>query len=476
MNLAAKEHRGFFYFIGFVALIRLFLAPFVGLGVDEAHYVLYALHLDLSYFDHPPLVGWVQYLFTSLLGTNSFGARVAAILIGFFSSLFVYKLIYEINNNSKEAFIAVLALHASFLFNALFLMLMPDTLLFLLVLPIIFTVIKLEKKDTLGMWILLGTLLGLAGLSKYTAVLFIPPIILYFIIKKRYELFYSPKILPALFVALLIISPVIFWNIQNEWISFGYQSEHVVGNTGIDWSGFFNSIAAQIGAYNPLLFPVAFYGLYKALRSKNDTLFLTALFGLVFILFFTYASLYKTALPHWSALFYMLFIPIGSYYFLNISKKYIKIALYLGLILSAFAYAELGLKFLPLPDYQSLHRDIYGWDLIMKKANTLIKNPVTEALAVTNWTLASRALYYNRDYDSSLYLIDDRQDQFDIWQKENPHHKNVFFINTHFFGSDINKTMYCDAVISHAEFDILLNAKKVNTIEIIECKNFQGIQ
>ena len=33
----------------------------MGLSVDEAHYALYALHPALSYFDHPPLVGWIQW-------------------------------------------------------------------------------------------------------------------------------------------------------------------------------------------------------------------------------------------------------------------------------------------------------------------------------------------------------------------------------------------------------------------------------
>ncbi|MBU1658252.1 glycosyltransferase family 39 protein [bacterium] len=479
MNLRTKEHALFLYFITFVALLRLLLAPFVGLGVDEAHYVLYAFNLDLSYFDHPPLVGWTQYIFTHIFGSGEFGARVAAILIGFVTSIFIYKLIYNIHKKSSEAFIAVLALHASFLFNALFLMLMPDTLLFLLILPLIFTVIELEKNNTLGMWILLGVLLGLAGLSKYTAILFAVPIIFYFIIKQRYEFFYSYKIFLTASIALLMIVPVIFWNIQNDWSSLAYQSAHVVGDAGIQWKSFFSSIGAQIGAYNPFLFPLAFYGLYKSFFSKNDTLFLTALFGLVLICFFTYASLYKTALPHWSALFYMLFIPIGTYYILQGSKKaliYLKFAIGFGLILSSIAYAELGFKFIPLPDYQSLHRDIYGWDEIMKKANAQICDNKKEALAVINWTLASRALYYNRAYTSSVYLIDDRNDQFDIWEKESPLGKDLLFINTHFFNKKISDYALCDAVIPHAEFDIVLNNNKVNTIELITCKNYQGLR
>ncbi|MGI9135394.1 MAG: hypothetical protein ACR2I0_15870, partial [Rhodoferax sp.] len=42
------------------------LGASVGLSVDEAHYALYAVHLALSYFDHPPLVGWVQWPLVAL--------------------------------------------------------------------------------------------------------------------------------------------------------------------------------------------------------------------------------------------------------------------------------------------------------------------------------------------------------------------------------------------------------------------------
>ena len=171
----------------------------------------------------------------------------------------------------------------------------------------------------------------------------------------------------------------------------------------------------------------------------------------------------------------MLFIPIGTFYLLSY-KRYLKFAIGFGLILSSVAYAELGFKFIPLPDYQSLHRDIYGWDKIMKKANEEIKQNPHAAIAVTNWTLASRALFYNKPYNSDVYLIDDREDQFDIWQKGSPIKKDLLVISTHFFKKDINKYMKCSKVIPHAKFDIILNSHKVNTVEFIECKNYQGLK
>jgi hypothetical protein len=355
-------------------------------------------------------------------------------------------------------------------------MLMPSTLLFLLILPIIFQVIKLEKDDSRKNWLTLGVLLGLAGLSEYTAVLFIFPIIAYILIKRRYKLLISPKILLTIAVALILILPVIYWNIIHHWASFAYQSAHVVGNKSIHWVGFFRSLGAQFGAYNPLLVPLAFYGLYKAFRSKNDTLFLSALFGLTLISFFTYASLYKTALPHWSALFYLLFIPIGTYYMIDVSKKYLKIAIIFGLFVSALAYGELVFKFIPFPDYKSIQRDIYGWETIMKEANAAIKDTNTQAIAVTNWTLASRAMFYNHPYKTKVYLIDNRKDQFDLWEDNKDIGKDLVVINTHFFHKDVAKYMKCDKVYNIKKFDITLNHHKVNTINLVMCKNFQGLK
>ena len=480
MNLAFPEYRLFLYFITLIAIARIVLAPYVAFGVDEAHYVLYGLHLDLSYFDHPPLVGWMQYGAMYLFGVNELAARVGAILIGFIVPFFIYKLIYDASKNASYALFGVLALHASFLFNALFIMLLPDTILFLLVLPIIFTVIAIEKSNSLWMWLLLGLLLGFAGLAKYTAVLFLIPIILYIIVKDRYDMLFNPAIIPAVMIALIIISPVILWNIQNDWSSFAYQSDHVVGETQISIKAFASSFGAQIAAYNPFLFPLAFYGLYKALSSENDTLFLSSLFGIVLFFFFTFASLFKTALPHWSALFYMLFIPIGSYYLLELTTKaarvYLNFVIGFGLFISAYAYAELGFKFTPMPVYGSVHRDIYGWDEIMSRANAHIQNPNKEALGVTNWTLASRAIYYNLRNRTNVYLLDKRQDQFDIWQKESPIGKDIIFINTHFFHKTIYEYARCEKTTKIDNFDILLNSKKINSIELVKCSNFQGLR
>ncbi|MEA1918406.1 MAG: glycosyltransferase family 39 protein [Campylobacterota bacterium] len=477
MTSISKYSYYLIYFLTALTIFRLAVAPYVGLGVDEAHYVLYGYFLDLSYFDHPPLVGWTEFLSTSIFGINEFGARVPAILIGIITSISVYKLLLHVTQDEKVALFGVIALNSAFIFNALFLMLMPETLLFALIIPIIFTTIAIEKHNTFKDWLLLGLLLGLAGLAKYTAFLFVIAIIIYLLIKKRYSLFISPFIIPSIALAALMISPIIIWNSEHDWISFAFQAAHVAGESHIDWENFGASVGAQLGAYSPFLFPVAYFGLYKSLRSKNNLLFLSGIFALVLISFFTYASLYNRALPHWTALFYLLMIPVGSaflFQMLNRWHRYIKYSVIFSFVISMILYFELLFKFIPLPDYQSLHRDIYGFDTIMKEANALIQD--NQAIAVTNWSLASRALYYNLPYTSDIFLIDTRNDQFDIWQKKSPLGRDLIFIDTHDFKSKVETKMDCLHVKKLKSIDIILNENKVNTIDYHLCSHFQGIK
>jgi len=281
ISVTIRNHKAFWFFLAAVTALRFAVIGHFGLGVDEAHYVLYGLYPALSYFDHPPLVGWTQMLFAHLLGVSEFAARVPAVLVGAGATAMVYGWLLRIFASKRLALWGAVALNASFLFNALFMMLMPDTLLYLLVIPIMQAALRIEKESTFRNWIVLGVLLGLAGLAKYTAFLFVVTLMLYLALRRRWDLLLTPKMLPAIAVAGLLVSPVLIWNMEHDWISFAFQSAHVAGGGGIDLNTFIQSLGAQFGAYSPFLFPVAFYGLYRALRAReNAPLFLSGITNL----------------------------------------------------------------------------------------------------------------------------------------------------------------------------------------------------
>ena len=171
-----------FILVGVFTAIRLIVSPLFGLGVDEAHYVLYAKYLDFSYLDHPPLTGWLHAPFFYLLGANEFLARLPAILLFAAASCFVYLFMLRITNSANYSLIAVLSVNCSFLLNALGIMLLPDSILLFLIFPLIFLTERIVRAKKTADFILLGLLLGLMGLAKYTSILLVPPLILFFLL------------------------------------------------------------------------------------------------------------------------------------------------------------------------------------------------------------------------------------------------------------------------------------------------------
>lgn len=468
--------------IGFFTAVRLVVSPFFGLGVDEAHYVLYAKYLDFSYVDHPPLVGWVHAPFYYFFGASEFLARLPAILIFAAVSYFAYIFTLRVSGSVRISVIGALALNCSFMLNALGLMLLPDSLLLLLVLLLVFVAEKIARQNMPRDYVWLGVILGLMGLAKYTSVLLVPPLIIFFLLKKRYDIVFSPYMFVAALFALIMIAPVIYWNYTHDFISFRYQSSHVFGTLATSLSNFLKSLAAQFGAYSPFLFIVAFYGFFRSLNAKDDYLRLSVLFGGTIILFFMLTSFYDRTLPHWPSIFYLFFIPIGAYQLLAAERRWKRNFLYFSigfsLILTLFAYAELAGKFLAFPDNKSPFRDIYGYPAIAKKADQILRSNssvASKAIAVTNWTMGSRSMYYSHPYGNKVFVIDKRKDQFDVWQKNEPIGYDLLFLNTHFHNLDIEKYVRCDRVETAGKIELTINGAKVNSINFVWCYNYRGV-
>jgi hypothetical protein len=475
-----KLNRQLLLLIASFTLIRLLVAPLFGLGVDEAHYFLYGLHLDWSYVDHPPLVGWIHALFYYLFGTDEFLVRLPAIILFALVSYLTYLFTMAFSRSERISLLAVLAINSSFLLNGLSLMLLPDSILLPLVLLLIFAVKKMEESPQPKYFIYLGLVLGFAGLAKYTAALFVPPLLVYFVVKRRYDLIFSKYMFAGLFIALLLVAPVFYWNFQHDWISFRYQGEHVLGSSSIKLETLLTSLAAQAGFYSPFLFGIAFYGFCKSFREKNDFLLLSLLLGGTLLAFCLYSSLYDVALPHWSSAFYLLFIPIGVFFMSRDQgkgKRYIlNLSIGISLMITLALYAEVAGKWFRFPDFQSPFRDIYGWPTIAREADAILKEDPTpkKALAVTEWTLASRMIYYSLPYHDKVFVIDRRKDQFNLWQNGSPIGCDLLFVHSRFSNEDILNEFRCDEGYVAKRIDIDLNQSKVDQIDYIWCKNFHG--
>jgi hypothetical protein len=389
--------------------------------------------------------------------------------------------VLRVTQSTQMSLLAVLALNCSFILNVMGLMLLPDSLLLLFVFLLIFTAEKIAREKKPLDFVLLGILLGLMGLAKYTSILLVPPLIVFFLMKRRYDIIFSPYMFLAALIALIMITPVIYWNINHDFISFSYQGSHIFGSLATSFKNFIESLAAQFGAYSPFLFIIAFYGFFKSLRSSNDYLRLSVLFGATIIVFFLITSQSERTLPHWPGIFYVLFIPIGSYT-LYLSKErwkrnYLYFSIGISLVLMLFAYTEVAGKFFKYPDYKSPFRDIYGFKQIVGQADIIMKNDQTaasKAIAVSNWTMGSRTMYYSLPYKNEVFVIDNRKDQFDVWEKNSPIGYDLLFLNTHFHDLNIGGYVNCDNIEKAGKIDLTLNGAKVDTVEYIWCRNYRG--
>jgi 4-amino-4-deoxy-L-arabinose transferase-like glycosyltransferase len=154
-----------------------------------------------------------------------------------------------------------------------------------------------------GLWLAAGFCLGLAGLSKYSAVLFALGLLAFLAVSPRQRRWFAhPAPYAAALLALAMISPVIVWNAEHDWISFAFQGAR--GAKAAGWH------PAQLGAQAlgeiVLLAPWIFVPLLGALVMgarkvfvDEKRLFLLCL-ALPPIVVFTLTPLWGArGLPHW---------------------------------------------------------------------------------------------------------------------------------------------------------------------------------
>lgn len=433
--------------ISIAAVVHFALGFAIEFSVDEAHYALYAQHLALSYFDHPPLVGWIQWPLVSL--SNSEGViRLIPELLWILSACLVYQVALEIHHfmQGRNAgyltsalpsanlcgFMAVLTIAVAPLPHVLAIGLLPDTLLAPLSLGLMLMALKWMRQDAFSIvdWVITGLLLGLAGLSKYTAAFTVPALL--------WVLLASPKKLwittlgfwLSMLIALLLISPILYWNWMNDWISFKYQIAHGSGGAWA-WHRVASFIGIQMISFGPLMVMGGFIFLKDCLHSNKFKLL--ALLSFFVIPFFIFATLSGGGgLPHWTTPAWFCLAPFAGIGLAKAWNMHHRLAIRL-LVIAQLLLCILGFAFVLSGGISSAAvksnpiADLYGWKVAGQKVTELAKATKANGVAVQNWTLGSRAAWYASPLP--VFVLDQRQDQFDLWFGQLPEGSSVVLIN-----------------------------------------------
>lgn len=413
-----------FLLVSLVAISHFILAFFIPLGADEAHYALYGLMPDWSYFDHPPLVGWLQII-PMWLAPFDWAARIVPILLFILLNYLLLAVTHKLYPSKDSAWLGfwlLILLNTGILFNLMGFGMLPDNPLIVITLAIILVVSKILERNRLIDWGYLGILVGLAALAKYTAITLVASLLLIMLMEKRWFWLRQKGLYLAILIASLLITPILYWNNLHDWASFVYQLEH--GTNGSSWSleRLARSQAIQFLVYSPLLYLVGWWSIFKPANYLNPAPRLLLAFSLPIMFLFAYTSGYEESLPHWVALAWLLLIPIVvNHLWQKQHSKWLKpiVALHLtfniGLIM--FAHSLLVTPWVSNGNYKNPLDREYGWDEVAKVAKTLQaelkRDNNTLPLFVPNWSYGSHLSWSARP--EPVYIANQKQTQFPYW-------------------------------------------------------------
>ncbi|HEY3288331.1 MAG TPA: glycosyltransferase family 39 protein [Gemmatimonadaceae bacterium] len=356
-------------------VLRLLMAALVPLTNDEAYYWEWSRRLAAGYFDHPPAIAWL----VALGGDSPLGVRVGSVLAGTLAGLAVLRTARRLGGDAA-------ALWASLIFACLplaaagYVLATPDAPLFCALAWTLHAVVEaLEapaaSRAALRWWSVAGVAIGVAMLSKYTAVL-VPAAIalscaLYAPLRARFR---EPGPYVAVAIASVVLAPNLWWNATHEWTSFAFQFGHGLGapkatGLGAVVTRELNLIGGQAGLTSPILFVLLVGAVWRAVRQRDDAVLrLLASVSVFVLLFFAWSATRKNVEANWPASAWLpaiILVALEAAH--GVRRGWLRGGLWLGAALVVLVYVDAATLLAPrlgLRPGRDPISQAYGWDAV----------------------------------------------------------------------------------------------------------------
>ncbi len=395
--------------LGF-ACWHLVLAASLPLIAFETHYALYGLHLNWSYVDHPPMVGWIQAL-VQQFSHSDFAMRLAPIALATASQYLVAMLALRLFPADTRwlGLITVLLLQGTLIIHMSIAM-APEAPLLLAGLMVLWFTRNVLEHDRLRDWLGLGLALGLAGLSKYTAVTLALSVVLALWSGGRLSSLLQRRAWYGLGLAALLVSPVLIWNALHDWISFryqvGYQLESDEAAAAWSLGDALNMQLEQMGAYSPLLYIGGMASVIWAVRRPGKSERLLLIFALPVLLLFGFMAGSGRSSAHWTLMGWVFLAPLCALWLWTFwHNKVVRGLAWVSASISVLLLLIMciaPMPFLPFPDYGHPLSRVTGWQDAAIRAEQLRQAMTEEGKAepvvlVYNWHSAGPLAWYQPD-------------------------------------------------------------------------------
>lgn len=383
--------------IAISGILRCIIGVWLELGNDESYYLLYSRFLQWNYFDHPPLVAVVIRLFTANLYLEDYPIflRLGSITSCALSTWFMFKCVSTISTERAGWF-------AACLYNASFycsitagLLVMPDAPQMVFWTFSLWMIAKFSINENNWInWILFGVSTGLCIMSKVHGVYIWAGLCFYVLLYKRSWLT-SPKVYMSLLLTVIIVSPIVIWNIQNDFVTYVFHSRRIIINGYLfNWYNLLKEFIGELIINSPVNVVLIIIALYTTPKNyKNaEALLIYKFIGLSLALVVLFLSLFRDTRPIWSGPAYVTLLPFAAIYLIGIKKFRVnRKIIYWGfaLLVSGLIVCALIIDYYP-GNFGSKRKDdlgkgdisldIYGWKEAGKQFAKLYKKEVNKGI------------------------------------------------------------------------------------------------
>lgn len=276
--------------------IKLALAAAIPLLSDEAYYWVWSHDLQLSYFDHPPVVAWLFWLGHPLEGFGQ-AIRWPAVILAHASLLMWPRILgREFGSEALKVWIFLCLLNPMTGLGSI--VVTPD-------LPLIFSwslalyfYSSSRQTDAVAPHAGLGFALGLGFISKYNMVIFGALMLWDYTMNSLWSKTRVRNLLVTILIGMIVATPVWVWNYQHNFDSFLFQTRHGLGGSTFNIMNALNYCGEQV----MILFPTVALALLLS-RSGREPKWLSV-WAAGPLIFFLISSLRGRVEANWPLVAY----------------------------------------------------------------------------------------------------------------------------------------------------------------------------
>ena len=378
---------------------------------DEAQYWSWSRDLDFGYFSKPPLLAWLIRATTELCGNGEACIRSFPPVLNAIATWFVFL-------TGRALYGARVGFWSAVVFDTLplvaFLAAAVTTdvpLLFFWSIALYLWTMLIERKSMV--WAaLLGLTIGAGLLAKYAMIYFPLCMACQAIFSAEAREALRPKrALVIVFIALVLITPNLYWNYTHGFVTFHHTANNAVWHHNVAhlWH-FVQFLLYQFGVYGPVLFFMLLWITAVAIRDRTDHRVVMLLaFSLPILILISVQSLISRTHANWTAPAAPAASILVTAWLLERQRHTL---FWVTVATNALASAAMligpALPAAVFPAKSDPFARTTGWKDVAASVRLRLAKGAYRALAVDGRDLAAELLYYLRDSNVPLFVITTR--------------------------------------------------------------------